>query len=346
MTVPVILVSSQVKPEEDYYREVKNDISPRVDYFEIAKLMGAEIRGYKNSYWSRPVRSLENRMKIDIFEAFSTARRSSDFDLFLSASEKSAIPISMLLAALNKEVPHLLIGHHLSSIAKTKLYRYWNFPEHIQHVICVSKPQAEFALSKLKFEHSRVSFVFDKVDQNFFKPRSTSEEDFILSVGQEQRDYQTLISAVAGTGIRVVVVASSPWSRFPVDITEKTNIRLIKNLSYSELRNLYDKARIVVIPLFENNYGAGLNASLEAMAMAKPLIITKTEGVSDYLAHGETGFYVSSGNVAELKDGLCTLWENPGTRKRIGSNARQAVQQYMNIDLYVENLVGIIREYR
>ena len=48
MPVPLILVSNSVKPIDTYHWEVDNDISPRIDYFEIAKTIGAETRGYEN----------------------------------------------------------------------------------------------------------------------------------------------------------------------------------------------------------------------------------------------------------------------------------------------------------
>lgn len=347
MPVPLILVSNSVTPTNQYQREVDNDLSPRVDYLEIAQRIGGETLGYENhdGSWFKPIRDLEKRIKIDIIEAIRTAKKFSDFSLYLSASEKSAIPLSFLMSALREDAPHILIGHHLSSIPKTRLYRYWKFREHVSHVICVSQAQAEFAVQSMDFPDSQVDFLYDKVDHRFFRPDDNQDGDYILAIGQEQRDYMTLVEAIEGTGIQLVIVASSPWSQFNLEITERPNVSLVNNIPYTELRDLYNGAGLVLVPLFENNYGAGLNTMLEAMAMAKPLIISKTVGIENYVKHAETGLYSSPGNSNELRDNILMLWGNQKECKRLGSNARQAIVEDMNIDLYVDKIVKIVGSY-
>jgi glycosyltransferase involved in cell wall biosynthesis len=347
MPVPLILVSNAVIPFARYHREVANDISPRIDYLEIAEKIGGQILGYENhsGSWYGPIRLFESRIKIDFIEAIETAKKFSNFSLYLSASEKSAIPLSFLMAALREDAPHILIGHHLSSIPKTRLYRYWKFREYIDHVICVSQAQADFAKKKLEFPESRVDFLYDKVDHLFFRPIDNHIENYILAVGQEQRDYKTLIDAIEGTGIELVIVASSPWSKFNLEIAKKPNVNLVSNIPYTEIRDLYRGAKIIVVPLFENNYGAGLNTMLESMAMAKTLVVTKTCGIDNYVLHDETGLYAAPGNTGQLRDQLLMLWDADEKRKRLGSNARQAIIDKMNIDIYVERIVEIVESY-
>jgi glycosyltransferase involved in cell wall biosynthesis len=347
MPVPLILVSNSVTPSNQYQREVDNDLSPRVDYLEIAQKIGGKTLGYDNheGSWFKLIRDLENRIKIDFIEAFRAAKKFSEFSLYLSASEKSAIPLSFLMSALREDAPHILIGHHLSSIQKTRLYRYWKFREHISHVICVSQAQAEFAVHSMDFPDSKVDFLYDKVDHRFFRPDNNREGDYILAIGQEQRDYRTLVDAIEGTGIQLVIVASSPWSQFNLEITERPNVSLVSHIPYTELRDLYNGAGLILVPLFENNYGAGLNTMLEAMAMAKPLIITKTIGIENYVQHGETGIFSTPGNPGELRDKILQLWGDQKECKRLGSNARQAVVDHMNIDIYVDNIVNVVGRY-
>jgi glycosyltransferase involved in cell wall biosynthesis len=347
MPVPLILVSNAVKPSDRYHWEVDNDLSPRVDYLEIAERIGGDTLGYENHdrSWYKPIRNIESLIKIDLIEAIRTAKKFSNFSLYLSASEKSAIPLSFLMSAFREDAPHILIGHHLSSLPKTRLYRYWKFRKHITHIICVSKLQADFAVDNMEFSESKVDFLFDKVDHQFFRPESNHDGQYILAIGQEQRDYGTLIEAIEGTGIELIIVASSPWSSFNLEIAKKPNVTLVNKIPYTELRDLYSGARVIVVPLFENNYGAGLNTMLESMAMAKPLIISKTLGINNYIQHEETGLYVTPDQCDELRDQILVLWDDAGRRKRLGFNARQAVVEKMNIDLYVERIVEIVESY-
>jgi glycosyltransferase involved in cell wall biosynthesis len=197
----------------------------------------------------------------------------------------------------------------------------------------------------MDFPDSNVDFLYDKVDHQFFRPDHNQDGDYILAIGQEQRDYQTLVNAIDGTGMQLVIVASSPWSQFNLEITERPNVTLVSKIPYTELRDLYNGAGIILVPLFENNYGAGLNTMLEAMAMGKPLIITKTMGIDNYIQHAETGLYSSPGNCDELRDHISKLWGDKKERDRLGSNARDVIMEQMNIDIYVEKIVEIVGIY-
>jgi glycosyltransferase involved in cell wall biosynthesis len=213
------------------------------------------------------------------------------------------------------------------------------------HLICLCRSQLNYAIKKLNISETKVDFVYDKVDHHFFRPLQVETDDYILAVGQEQRDYKTLLQAISGTNLKLIIVASSPWSTSSVAIKKNNNnITILQNIHYQELRTLYAKARLVIIPLFDVNYAAGVNAVLEAMAMGKPLVVSQTTGITDYVAHDETGLYVAAGSVDELRDAILSLWFNPGACKRLGANARQAVEESMNLTTYVNRVAQIARD--
>jgi glycosyltransferase involved in cell wall biosynthesis len=237
-----------------------------------------------------------------------------------------------------------MIGHKLSSGYKLPLLRIAAQRKAFDHVICVCRAQADFAVDQLGVPAHAVDFVHDKVDHHFFRPLREQELDFVLVVGQEQRDYTTLLHALSGTGIKVVAVASSPWSTSSLDKSRLAEATVVSHIPYRELRNLYSQARLVVVPLFDVDYAAGVNTALEAMAMGKPLVVSRSQGITDYLVHGETGLYVAPGDAAELRGAVLSLWEHPQERLRLGSNARQAVEEGMNLDCYVERVAHIVRQ--
>ncbi|MFQ5578880.1 MAG: glycosyltransferase family 4 protein, partial [Anaerolineae bacterium] len=168
---------------------------------------------------------------------------------------------------------------------------------------------------------------------------------FILTVGKEQRDYRLLLRALSGTGIKLVVVASSPWSTSQAKMNQADdNVTVLSHIPYHQLRTLYAQARLVVVPLFGVDYAAGVNTVLEAMAMAKPLVVSRTKDITDYVTHGETGLCVSPGDVAELKERILSVWERPSALNRLGANARQAVEEKMNLDIYVNQVARIVQK--
>jgi glycosyltransferase involved in cell wall biosynthesis len=338
---PFVLVGNRIEA----FEQQSNDCVPRQDYVEIARRLGGDLLGYNlsDALWYHGIRRIEKRLKLDLVEAFAAATQFSNYDIILSTSEKLAIPLEALRCLTKHPISHVVIAHKLSSKNKRLLFQVWN-PKTFSHIICVSRKQVDYAVNQLRIPESSVDFVYDKVDHKFFQPLKVDTDNYILAVGQEQRDYNTLLQAISGTGIKLVIVASSLWSTSRIEMDKLDQATVLSHIPYQELRMLYAKAKLVVAPLFEVDYAAGVNSVLEAMAVGKPLLVSDTEGIADYITHNETGIYVSPGNSEELRDTILSLWERPEELKRLGANARQVVEERMNLDIYVERIAEIMNK--
>jgi glycosyltransferase involved in cell wall biosynthesis len=347
MPIPLILVGNRVVTNASDGSKLLKESCPDQDYIEIARRLEGKLSGYNLSEaaWYSWARWVEQRLKLDLVEALYATTQLSEYNVVLSTSEKLAIPLAILLNITDQKIPHVVIGHKLSSGRKTSLLKIWQLHKTFSHIICLCRSQVNYVVNQLGMPASAVDFVYDKVDHHFFCPTGLAEEDYILAVGQEQRDYSTLWQALSGTGLKMVVVASSLWStRHIEDLENVGNITVLSHIPYQALRDLYARARLVVAPLFDVDYAAGVNAVLEAMAMAKPLIVSRTSGIMDYIVDQETGVYVPPGDPAALRHTILSLWEQAGERKRLGTNARQAVEEYMNLDIYAAQVEQIVRK--
>ena len=338
-----VLVSGPVR--RSWLMEQSGYSTPRQDYFEIARRLGASLGGYDYSgAWYYLVRKLENRIRIDPLEAILYLRKFSDYDVVLSMSEKMALPTAALLRLRRANLPHVVIAHKLSSGLKTYLLPAWPIHRHFAHVICLCRAQAEYAISEMGLSPEKVDFVHDKVDHRFFQPQDEAVDDYILTVGAEQRDFQTLVEAVKETGRRLVVVASSPWSARKAILGSTENVEVLSQITYQQLKKVYAKARLVVVPLKNVDYAAGVNTLLESMAMAKPVIVSRTRGIQDYVIDGETGLFIEPRNSLALSQAIESVFESPPMQRYLGHNARQAVEREMNLDIYADRVAQIIRK--
>lgn len=344
VTKPLILVSNRVRSIEDYRMEVAGDQSPRLDYMEIADRLSADLLGYRRngSAWSAGLSKVEQRFRLDISEAYDALPKLPQRSAILSTSERAAIPLAIYLTLTQQNMPHVLIAHYLTSSRKKRLFKICQLHRSLAHIICVAQAQADFAITQLGVPSSQVDFIYDKVDQRFYRPLKGEIQDFILAVGQEQRDYATLVKALRGTGINLVIIASSPWSSFELDFNQLRDVTVQSHVSYANLRMLYASARLVVVPLIDVDYAAGSNSVLESMAMGKALIVSRTAGIRDYVVDDETGMNVTSGDPDALREAILNLWDNPRKMDRLGTNARQAVLECMNIDHYVDRVVQVM----
>jgi glycosyltransferase involved in cell wall biosynthesis len=338
---PLVLVSKSININGKY----PDRNNPRQDYIEIAQRLQGQPFGYNLSdgLWYQQVRRIEKSIKLDVAEALHAARQFTNYDCILSLSEKVGIPLEALRRLSNHNIPHVVIAHKLSSGHKKRLFPIWNPNKSFSHIICVSRQQVNYAINYLDVPKQAIDFVYDKVDHEFFHPMNIDIEDYILAVGQEQRDYQTLLKAIEGTGIRLVIVASSLWSTYKIQVSKKQNVTILSHIPYQDLKELYAKARLVVIPLFNVDYAAGVNSILEALAMGKPVITNNTPGICDYIIHDKTGQLVPPEHITELKHSILSLWGQPKEQKRLSINARQVVVEKMNLDIYVDKVANIMQ---
>lgn len=132
-------------------------------------------------------------------------------------------------------------------------------------------------------------------------------------------------------GLPLTIVASSLWARHGF-------------VSYPELRTLYQNARLVVVPLAQCDYAAGVNGVLEAMAMGKTSVVMQTNGLAEYVQDGVANRTVPPGDVESLADALRSLWADETARRALGTQRRAHVEREMSMDAYAARLTAIVRQ--
>jgi glycosyltransferase involved in cell wall biosynthesis len=70
--------------------------------------------------------------------------------------------------------------------------------------------------------------------------------------------------------------------------------------------------------------------ALEAMAMGKAVIASRTGGLPEIVVHGETGMLVATGSVADLERALSALMADAALRTRLGEAGRRRVAEHFS----------------
>ena len=335
MKRPLILVSAAPAST----RALHEREAPRLDYLEIARFLDAEV-----SYPADPpalIEKLERRtLGINFGQAWrARGRRPS---LFLSLSEQCGVPLAWVRP---RATPHVLVAHNMTSRRRRAFQRWTPFLTGVDSVIVLSRAQERYLIDEAGVPAERVNFLYGKVDHLFFRPGDEPSGDFVFSVGSEQRDYATLVEAVRPLDIPLVIVPSSAWVRSSeVDESLPANVEVRRDLTYVELRQLYDRASIVVVPVRAGvRYAAGVNGVLEAMAMEKPVVVSRTPGLEGYLEDGKTGRWVPAGNPDALRETIDELIADPAEGRRLARCARSVIDEGRNLDTYVKAVGEICR---
>ena len=145
--------------------------------------------------------------------------------------------------------------------------------------------QAELVAKSFGRRIAAIHVVEGQTDCRFFRPpeqRTATEPPIVASSGVERRDYHTLGLALADVDVDVKVCFASPnqTSRTRYTMPEPVPANFdFSYLPFPELRALYQEAAVLVLPLLENRYSAGLTTLFEAIACGAPVIVTESPGI-------------------------------------------------------------------
>jgi glycosyltransferase involved in cell wall biosynthesis len=353
---PVLLtVSGTIQP--DIEAKIAAGQRPVADYIAMAKRFNADLidfaRARQTAGWFG--RLLEKILGPAMMLVWVCFRLRKQYRLIFTDGEQIGIPLAFLLKFLNfgPRPKHFMIGHILSVDKKMFFFDWFGVQSRIDRFFVYSTYQKTFIESRWKVPAERVIVTPFMVDHQFFKPELARSGNplglkdgrpIICSVGLEFRDYATLIQAVKGLDVKVVIAAASPWSKRQ-DKTQQMQIPeniIVKKFTQFDLRDLYAASEFMVMPLYPVKFQAGVTAILEAMAMEKAVICSRTPGQTDVIVEGKNGLYVPPEDVDALRQAISGLLKEPQRAQCYGEAGRQTVLESMSLEKYVERLVKYV----
>ncbi len=358
-TKPVLLTVSGTIPP-DLQGQIERGERPETDYVAMARAFQANLIDYAaaREVSGRFGRVLEALAGPQLMLAWACFLLRKQYQLIFTDGEQIGIPLALLFKYLNgrNRPRHFMIVHILSVKKKTLLLDLSKAHTHIDRFFTYSTFQQRYIQNRWGLPADRVLFTPFMVDHHFFSPEQASpgdplhlqgdERPLICSVGLEYRDYPTLIEAVRGLNVRVVIAAASPWSK-QNDTTRGQEIPgnvTVRRFSQHELRDVYAASRLVVMPLYPVEFQAGVTTILEAMAMAKPVVCSRTPGQTDVILDGRNGVYVPPGNPAALREAIRNLLDRPDQARELGLTGRRLIAEAMNLEQYARSLNAYIQE--
>jgi glycosyltransferase involved in cell wall biosynthesis len=216
---------------------------------------------------------------------------------------------------------------------------------------CIARADAVFTFAgaqaeylRKKYDTDTVRFLPQQADTGFFSPGADAAEDFVLSVGGDiSRDFETLKRAVFDQGFPIVLRTSlvvEDRARFP-------NVTVVRDrLSDSGLRDLYRRAKIVVLPLHDMLHPGGITTLLEAFACGKAVVAGDSRGIRDYLRHEDNCLVVPCGDAQALQNAVRRLMNEDGLRAFLGHNARAYAEAELSQPCHAKRLAAAIRSLR
>ncbi|MCX8049624.1 MAG: glycosyltransferase [Methylohalobius sp.] len=290
---------------------------------------------------------IKNYPKLFLFALINSYRALTkrDPDFIIVNSDVEVIAVSLIKFLLLKKSKIILLGFIFTrrKSRQLKVIRRFYFKLVLSLAsisICHSTYEKKvydryFNLSKLKIHYIPYAL-------HVYKPKDDNnwEEEYIVSAGRSNRDYKLLIQVATDLPYRFKIICDNPRL---VSINCNTkNIEVISGCYGANYISILNNARLIVIPLAVSDISAGQMVLLQAMALGKPVIITKTRSTIEYGSHLKTVYFCKLGDLDDLKSAILYLMQNRSISDQISSNAKKYYEENHTIESYVKNIAHLI----
>ena len=212
--------------------------------------------------------------------------------------------------------------------------------------LCLT-PKAEEYYSK--FAPSK--FIPWCVDLELFDgapPNKLSEKPFFLATGKTYRDYETLVKAAKEVAAEIRIIG--PGIQKPRVLPSNVNwIDSSSNppdqaIDYLTLREWYAQCIAVCIPLSgDADDTCGYTNILEAMAMGKPVLMTKSGCLHINPEAGGFGIQIKPRDAQGWTLAMNHLHEDHEKALEMGNRGREIVERDFTIERFNQNVLQFIR---
>jgi len=165
----------------------------------------------------------------------------------------------------------------------------------------------------------------------------TNNQPYTFSAGRSGRDYKTLFKVFNESKRNLHVICDSEAALSECEATD--NITVLRNCYDACYVNELKNALIVVVPLSVDDISAGQMVLLQAMAYSKPLIVTRTSTIEEYLEDGVNAILVPPGDAVALDRAIESLYLNPSLAEQLAKSAFDTYQQKHSMKVFVNSIV-------
>jgi len=330
-------------------QEAREDLRPQTDYVELARRLDAEVidADYMRRRSLRASRTGTRIGGLAQGQVIEALMRGDRYRWILAWADHLGFRLAFASKLLRRRTRLIIISGRLATPKKRFLLGPVALHTHIDAIVNYSSVQRNIGV-RYGVPPEKLHLHLQPVDVRFWKPAGAGEPDVICAVGYEARDYETLLSAIEGLPIRLELALGSsvlPDARGRagrITASDNHQVRVHRQLPHTALRELYARSRVVVVPLRDVDQDAGVTVITEALAMGKPVVVTKTRGQVDIVRNGEQGILVPPSDPAAMREALERLLSDRTACEVMGRSGRELVCERHTLDGYVTALADTV----
>jgi len=221
--------------------------------------------------------------------------------------------------------------------------------KYVEKFIVVSDILKQMLVQKRGIPAGRTMRIYNGIELEHYCPdtgngqarRELGVSDDVPLVGAVgrmvwQKGFEFLIRAIpevvqAVPDAKFIFVGDGPLKDQLIVKSEQLNVRsrIIFAGFRSDLKEILSAMNLLVIPSLLEGFPM---VTLEGMAMAKPIVATKIDGINEQITSGESGILVPPRNPIALAEAILKLIHDKELSKRLGRSARNKVEKEFSVE--------------
>jgi glycosyltransferase involved in cell wall biosynthesis len=275
----------------------------------------------------------------DFASILASLRAANASDVVFSTVDRVGIPLILLaqVGIVRRPIVYTAVGlperlAQLRGASARRLYR--RALRRTRAIVSYAESEVAWLRDWLGPGAPPVVFVPFGVDVHEFRPGNHGAAVDVVSVGADpHRDFELLAGIAARhPELSFSIVASRALPNLPA------NVSFERDLSLEQVRDRLAAARVVALPVKPNSYSGATTVLLQAMALAKPVVVSRTDAIA-------TGYGLEDGVNCRLvapdafEQALLETLADPGT---LGARARATVERSFSWERYTSALWDIL----
>jgi glycosyltransferase involved in cell wall biosynthesis len=289
----------------------------------------------------------------DFATVLASLRQANRADVVLSTVDTVGIPLVLLAKAGRVRPPlvYIAIGlpERLARLRSEGMRRrYARALGATAAIVAYSEHEADEldAFLTSYAESTRIEFVPFGVDEQAFAPTVAQPAvDVVMAGADPHRDVALFVGLAAETPARSFQLVTTA-DRARVLPAPPPNLRIEVDIPFDEMKRRLEEARVVALPVLDNSYSGATTVLLQAMALGKPIVVTRTKAIATGygLVDGENCRLVEPGDAQGFGRAVAGVLRDEWHARAIGARARRTAETDLTWDRYVDRIEAILRD--
>ncbi len=211
----------------------------------------------------------------------------------------------------------------------------------IDDFIAISDPAAQ---EIQKFTSQNAVIIKNGIEHEYFYPRNTEKENYILFVGSSSKNkgidyflksFEIIKKEFSELKAKIVSPNNENFDNPDIEVVNTGSDR-------NKLGEIYSKALVYVSQSFGDSFGL---PPLEAMACGTATVLTSTTGAKEYARNGENSIIVPVRNEIKTAEAVIQILKNNQLRYQLELNGIKTAQNY-DWDKAIEALLRYFKGIR